>query len=112
MEIGWCFADVRLTTSASALQNTILGQNATAVQGLGSVRSGRPREELPQPFLFVAVLTTMTSSRRCALCLNPFQMADCGRRAALLCFEADALVTHRKSGPYDSSCTGAVWDNL
>ena len=45
-------------------QNAILGANST-LRGLGSVSHPRNRSELPQPFLFVAVLTTMTSSRRC-----------------------------------------------
>lgn len=46
-------------------QTAILGgQNAT-LRGLGSVpHQARNRSELAQPFLFVAVLTTMTSSRR------------------------------------------------
>ena len=44
-------------------QAAILGQNTT-LRGLGSMSHPRNRSELPQPFLFAAVLTTMTSSRR------------------------------------------------
>lgn len=47
------------------MQDSILGGNNT-VQGLGSGTYAHPQGELPQPFLFVAVLTTMTSSRRWA----------------------------------------------